>query len=193
MGVKRLSGAIGQERDVFWIPSLKAQPSTFNQVDRTKGTLHPDNRIKSLTELSSPENASADEDSLPLIGSPSSPVPGYHGCHGDPPRTSSTSGDLLSKLTSTPCKLLTHLAANPATDITQILPTSDDESNPGKPEDGISCSRAYRLLMQYATTEAKQDDVARILEEGCVPNTDSKGGCNVKNKTISQALLDICL
>jgi hypothetical protein len=155
--------------------------------------LHPDNGIKSLIELLSPENAPTDKDSLLSRGNPSSPVSGNHSCHEDPPRTSSTSGDLLSKPISTPCKLLTHLAANPAMDITQILPASNDESNSGKSEDGISCSHAYQLLMQYATTEAKQDAVARILEEGCVPNADSKGGCNVKNKTISQALVDICL
>jgi hypothetical protein len=192
--VERLSGTIRQERDPLWITSLEAQPSAFDQVDRITGTLHPDNRTESLTESPSLENAStADIDSLPSISNPSSAVQKDRESCGDLPAISNTSRDRLSKLTFTPCKLLTHLADNPATDITQILPASDNEPCPENSGDGISCSHAYQLLMRYATTDAKQDAVARVLEEGCVPNADSNGGCKVKNKTISQALLDICL
>jgi hypothetical protein len=45
--------------------------------------------------------------------------------------------------------------------------------------------------MRYATSEEKMEALARSLEEGCVP--DAGGGCKVKNETVSQALLDICL
>lgn len=45
--------------------------------------------------------------------------------------------------------------------------------------------------MRYATSDEKLDALARTLESGCVPN--SGGGCRVRNETVSQALLDICL
>lgn len=45
--------------------------------------------------------------------------------------------------------------------------------------------------MRYATSDEKLDALARTLESGCVPT--SGGGCKVRNETVSQALLDICL
>jgi hypothetical protein len=88
-----------------------------------------------------------------------------------------------------PCKLLTHLAVNPGADITQMTTGPDGEQQKStQVDEAVPCSRAYRMLMQYATTEPKLDYVAHILEEGCVPHSGSSGGCSVKNATIWQAL-----
>lgn len=92
-----------------------------------------------------------------------------------------------------PCKLLTHLHANPGADITQMRIASDEnEQNLDVVDDGVPCSRAYQMLTHYATTESKLDAVAQILEKGCVPNGPG-GGCRVKSKTIWKALDDLCL
>lgn len=92
---------------------------------------------------------------------------------------------------STPCRLLTRLAANPSSDVSHILAASDTESKPDNAEGGVTCESAYKLLMRYATSEEKLNALARALEDGCVP--DSGGGCKVKHESISEALLDICL
>jgi len=88
-----------------------------------------------------------------------------------------------------PCKLLTHLAANPRADITQMTTAPDAEPEKSTQVDGgVPCSRAYRMLMHYATTEPKLDYISQVLEGGCVPHSGSGGGCSVKNTTIWQAL-----
>ncbi|ERF75271.1 hypothetical protein EPUS_00063 [Endocarpon pusillum Z07020] len=107
--------------------------------------------------------------------------PDHHAC------SASTSSP--SQALPTPCKLLTHLAASPSADITQMPTVPDEEEQPHP--DGVPCSRAYRMLMQYATTEAKLDLAARSLEEGCVKNPGPGGGCSVKNKTMWKALEDL--
>ncbi|KAL8919110.1 MAG: hypothetical protein Q9172_005140 [Xanthocarpia lactea] len=107
--------------------------------------------------------------------------------------TSSTAISVASRPAG-PCKLLTHLAANPSADITQMPTALDEEGlDANKTNDGVSCSNAYRMLMYYATTESKLDAVAHILEEGCVPTAGSGEGCAVKNKTIWKALDNLCL
>lgn len=94
---------------------------------------------------------------------------------------------------TSPCKLLTRLTTNPTSDISNILaaPAPEPDSTTTTAEDGLPCESAYKLLMRYATSDEKLDALARTLESGCVPN--SKGGCKVRNETVSQALLDICL
>jgi hypothetical protein len=115
-------------------------------------------------------------------------------CRQNSLRVISTSETSLASCPPAPCKLLTHLAANPGADITQMPTASDEEElDPKGADDGISCSNAYRMLLRYATTEPKLDAVAQILEEGCVPNAGPGKGCRVKNKTIWKALDDICL
>jgi hypothetical protein len=52
----------------------------------------------------------------------------------------------------------------------------------------MECSEAYRTLMQFATSDEKLDQITTILEEGCVANEGSKGGCRVKNSAILKAL-----
>lgn len=191
-GVLLSAAAVAQETDSFSTLSLKPQPSAFTQVDQTTAPFHPDKHLKSLTEVLSHENTPTDKDILLSGGKPIVHVSENQSCNGEASGTC-TSANISTNPRISPCKLLTHLASNPSMDITQIIPTLDDELNSGKSEDAVSCSRAYQLLMQFATTEAKQDAIARMLEEGCVPNADSKEGCSVKNKTLSQALLDICL
>lgn len=83
-----------------------------------------------------------------------------------------------------PCKLLTRLAANPGTDITQIPTPLEDTDNSGEVE-GVECAKAYQMLMQFAT-EDKLDSIAQTLENGCVEGPG--GGCQVPNKIVWKAL-----
>ncbi len=86
-----------------------------------------------------------------------------------------------------PCKLLTLLAENPEADITQV-PLPPDSSQ-GRCEDnkgGVECSKAYTMLMHYATSQENMDSIAKALEEGCTPS--NGGGCKVKNSAIWGAL-----
>jgi hypothetical protein len=92
-----------------------------------------------------------------------------------------------------PCKLLTRLAENPAADITQVpvLPLSVDPlRDPMHHGEDVECGRAYEMLIRYATSEGKMDDIARTLEKGCTAN--GKGGCAVKSKVVWQALDNMC-
>ncbi|GFG24088.1 hypothetical protein IFM61606_03987 [Aspergillus udagawae] len=114
-------------------------------------------------------------------------------CHdaGLAPDEPRTPGEGSSRPPPAPCKLLTRLAANPASDVSTILAGLETEQKADRVEGGLPCESAYKLLMRYATSEEKIEALARSLEEGCVPN--SSGGCKVKNQTVSQALLDLCL
>ncbi len=94
-----------------------------------------------------------------------------------------------------PCKLLTILAGNPNADITQ-LPTSatGNSRESGKSKcseaadgDGVECLRAREMLMRYATSEQKLDDISRALERGCVKSGSGRG-CYVKNDVIWKTL-----
>jgi hypothetical protein len=88
-----------------------------------------------------------------------------------------------------PCKLISRLADNPQTDLTQISISSGestDANGEDKPGDGVECSKAYRMLIQYATTEEKLETVALALEEGCVKSPG--GGCKVPNDAMYKAL-----
>lgn len=108
-----------------------------------------------------------------------------------PPNEPSTPGEGYSPPPSAPCKLLSRLAADPGSDVSTILAGAETEQKADSAEGGLPCESAYKLLMRYATSEEKMEALARSLEEGCVSN--SGGGCKVKNETVSQALLDICL
>jgi hypothetical protein len=86
-----------------------------------------------------------------------------------------------------PCKLLTLLAENPAADITQVpLPPHSGQGRCEDKEDGVECSEAYTMLMQYSTSEEKMDNIAKALEEGCTPS--KGGGCKVNNHAIWSVL-----
>jgi hypothetical protein len=110
---------------------------------------------------------------------------------GPSPRESINSEEGPSQPQSAPCKLLARFAADPSSDVSQILAGSEIRSKSDGTDGALPCESAYKLLMQYATSEEKLEALARTLEGGCVPNAD--GGCQVKNETVSQALLDICL
>lgn len=89
-----------------------------------------------------------------------------------------------------PCKLLTILARNPNADVTQVPPAITGEA--GREEaDSVGCLRAREMLMAYATSELKLDDVCQTLEQGCVKNK-SGGGCHVKNDVIWRTLDRLC-
>lgn len=84
-----------------------------------------------------------------------------------------------------PCKLISHLAANPSADITQIPIPAEGTNDPDERE-GVECSRAYQMLMPYGTTVAKLDNIAFTLETGCRKN--SKGGCSIPKDSMYKAL-----
>ncbi|EXA29639.1 hypothetical protein FOVG_18883 [Fusarium oxysporum f. sp. pisi HDV247] len=94
---------------------------------------------------------------------------------------------------SMPCKLLSRLAENPATDITQVPvpPGSVDPLQDATYHEGdVECGKAYEMLMRYATSEEKMDTVAQALEGGCTST--GKGRCVVKKNTIWEALDSMC-
>jgi hypothetical protein len=94
---------------------------------------------------------------------------------------------------SMPCKLLSRLAENPATDITQVPvpPGSVDPLEDATYHEGdVECGKAYEMLMRYATSEEKMDTVAKALESGCTST--GKGRCVVKRNTIWEALDSMC-
>jgi hypothetical protein len=47
------------------------------------------------------------------------------------------------------------------------------------------------MLMRYATSEQKFDDISLALEQGCVKDR-SGGGCHVKNDVMLEALDRVC-
>jgi hypothetical protein len=86
-----------------------------------------------------------------------------------------------------PCKLMSRLAENPSADLTQIGVSNhqveEDEA------DGVECSKAYKMLIQFVTTEEKLDTISRALESGCTRGL--KGGCKVRNEAIWKAIDDV--
>lgn len=93
-----------------------------------------------------------------------------------------------------PCKFPNFLLGNPTVDITQVpFPTGSSEqgydSNSNGDLDGlegVECGAAYKMLMQYATSEEKMDEIAQALDEGC---TLSKGGgCKVRKSVVWKVL-----
>ncbi|KAH7112567.1 hypothetical protein B0J11DRAFT_542600 [Dendryphion nanum] len=96
--------------------------------------------------------------------------------------------------TIVPCKLLTLLAKDPTADITQVSLSTQSDTQPCEASmteacssGGIECSTAYKMLMQYATSDKKMDKIAMALESGCTLS--AAGGCNVK-KSVIWAVLD---
>ena len=75
-------------------------------------------------------------------------------------------------------------------DITQLLPPLHGE--PGRKEtDGVECLQAREMLMRYATSEQKLDDISQTLEQGCVKNSSGRG-CHIKNDVIWNTLDRVC-
>ncbi|KAF2277000.1 uncharacterized protein EI97DRAFT_432619 [Westerdykella ornata] len=116
-------------------------------------------------------------------------------CTGTCTKASSLPGNPDS--TTAPCKLLTLLEKDPTADITQVpLPTQTDKqpcktSNPEDcSSDGVECATAYKMLMQYATSDEKMGRIAAALESGCTPS--AAGGCKVKKSVVWSVLDEEC-
>lgn len=105
-------------------------------------------------------------------------------------RAEARSEEISPDIAPAPCKLLTILAGNPNADITQT-PVVINEKNECEETDALECSRAREMLMLFATTEEKLDDIARALEEGCVKNAEG-GGCRVKKDVMWETLDRVC-
>ena len=99
--------------------------------------------------------------------------------------------------TTSPCKLLSLLAENPAADISQVpLPLPQSEKRPynnskSKEDTGVDCSAAYKLLMQYDISDEKVNKTAVALESGCTPS--ASGGCKVKESALWKVLDEECI
>ncbi|PVI08323.1 hypothetical protein DM02DRAFT_607768 [Periconia macrospinosa] len=117
-------------------------------------------------------------------------------CEGTSPKSHLASSDPNSA--RAPCKVLTLLSKNPGADITQVPLSKQAGKQPceiGKPggcssTDGVECSSAYRMLMQYATSQEKMDKIAVALESGCTPSVG--GGCEVKKSVVWRVLDEEC-
>ena len=83
-----------------------------------------------------------------------------------------------------PCKLLTHFAADGNADIAGECDGADEGLGTDK-TGGVECSRAYRMLRGFATTQEKLDAIAHTLEKGCEK---TNGGCRVRNENIWKVL-----
>ncbi|EFQ97360.1 hypothetical protein MGYG_00399 [Nannizzia gypsea CBS 118893] len=101
-------------------------------------------------------------------------------CANEPP------SECAPTATLPPCRLLTILANNPNTDVHQIPPVSNKQSDDDH-TGGVECSQAREMLMRFATSEEKIDQIAEALEKGCVKDSKS-GGCRVKNNAMWEAL-----
>jgi hypothetical protein len=93
-------------------------------------------------------------------------------------------------LVDKPCQLLSLLAQNPAADITQVAvqPACSGSRCGGSNSNdaGVECTTAYQMLIQHANSEAKMDELAQALEEGCTPT--EEGGCRVKKSIVWKVL-----
>jgi hypothetical protein len=85
------------------------------------------------------------------------------------------------------CKLVTRLVQDPTTDLTQIVDAAgpNDSGAVGGPGD-IACGKAYEMLIKYATSEDKIDQIAHALENGCTMKGD--GSCAIKSMVFLEAL-----
>lgn len=124
-----------------------------------------------------------------------SDVPPTEVCAGTLAKALSLSG--YPDSAGAPCKLLTLLAKNPAADITQVPLSTQSDQRPcktGKFEasssDGVECSTAYKMLIQYATSDERMDKIAAALESGCTPS--AAGRCKVKNSVVWRVLDEEC-
>lgn len=104
-----------------------------------------------------------------------------------------------------PCRLRSQLAANPQADL-RNLPAKDEEerlqnqdgsSEPSmgavRPGGGVACRRAYQMVIQHATSDARLEDMVEKLEGGCVKDPNAPGGCKVRNETLWEILDQTCI
>jgi hypothetical protein len=88
-----------------------------------------------------------------------------------------------------PCQLMTILESDPSADITQT--SVGDDGKGGGGTNGVECSRARQMLLPFATTREKLDEIAEALEKGCTKNAKG-GGCRVKTDVMWKTLDRVC-
>ncbi|KAH7176267.1 hypothetical protein EDB81DRAFT_34119 [Dactylonectria macrodidyma] len=179
--VEAASGSSGSGRKTTWKPSATQMPDIPELIHATETSLSIGD--KGCGTLS---RSSQDQPSPTPPTSIDSPSQFGEACRS----TASPSGDRLPTARSNPpCKLLSRLAENPGADLTQnpVLPAADELApTAGGDMEGIECAKAYEMLIRFATSEEKIDDVAEALENGCTSN--GQGGCAVKKNVIWQVL-----
>lgn len=64
----------------------------------------------------------------------------------------------------------------------------NDAAQPtGGPGDDVECSRAYQMVMPFASSHEKAEAMARKMKAGCVADKKT-GGCKVKAKVMWEVL-----
>lgn len=69
------------------------------------------------------------------------------------------------------------------------MPISEDKPPEPNEPGGVQCSKAYKMLVQFATIDEKLETISHALENGYVKN--SSGGCKVRNEVLWKALEDV--
>ncbi|KAF9776215.1 hypothetical protein IL306_005640 [Fusarium sp. DS 682] len=172
--------------------SIEEEKISFSSKTDAKGEIGQAGDISESTGIPSFPNQPLDSKPSPSnctdFDTPTAcPTPETSEVHATAQPQTQTCHDKQSK----PCKLLSRLAENPATDITQVtVPPESAGPLEDATEGDVECGRAYEMLMRYATSEEKMDAVAQALEGGCTST--GKGRCVVKKKAIWEALDSMC-
>ncbi|KAH7412701.1 hypothetical protein BKA64DRAFT_637393 [Cadophora sp. MPI-SDFR-AT-0126] len=129
----------------------------------------------------------SESDASQSIGHLSTPQDCRKECNSQRLNAFSESKDIDTSLRLPPCKVLTRLAENPSADITQSLVTGEQHDD--RVDDGVECSKAHNMLMQFATSEEKLDRISQALERSCLGR--KGGGCKVPNAAMWKAIDDV--
>jgi hypothetical protein len=130
---------------------------------------------------------SSESDASRSIGHLSTPQSCRGECTSQSVKTLSKAKEFESSSPLPPCKVLTRLAENPSADITQPLVTGEQHDDGDN--DGVECSKAHNMLMQFATSEEKLDKISQALERNC--RGKKGGGCKVPNEAMWKAIDDV--
>jgi hypothetical protein len=77
---------------------------------------------------------------------------------------------------------VSHILAQPTVD------SWDGDPEPcGSVDDGVECSRAFKMVMPFATSSDRVDAISQKLKDGCVLNKGG-GGCKVKASVMWEVL-----
>ncbi len=167
-----------------------------------------------------PESLDAGSHKDPEISqTPRSPCIGNGSCPTKFPNGESSSSTPAPAIIP-PCQLRAQLQANPGVDLRQLVshrsPENEDEHVVSKSRvqnplpGGVSCRQAYEMVIKYAASDAKLDEMIDRLQAGCVkdPGTDTSndsgnhggddaaaagGGCQVRNETLWEILDRTCI
>jgi hypothetical protein len=79
-----------------------------------------------------------------------------------------------------PCMAVSHILCQPS------FETWESEAG-GRPNGDVECSRAYQMVMPFATSNDKMEAISLKLKEGCSIDKE-RGGCKVKANVMWEVL-----